>query len=96
MPYHLLVDLGVRTIGARLRLRSAASQVVRLFHSLKVLFNLSIFAHDICCQFLFQQSGAVVYGEPGDVDDVEVLNFLYFCLFHLSTEQYSPPGYLLK
>ena len=73
LPDHLLIDLGVRTIGARLRLRPAAgqwvqSQVVCLF-SISKTFVQSLF---FCFLFLilFQKSGrgAEADVEPGDVD----------------------------
>ena len=74
MPDHLLVELGVRTIGSKLRIKSAASHWLenQVFLSILILF---VFL--FCCQFLLQQgeeNGGEVDGdarEPlgdGDVD----------------------------
>ena len=41
LPDHLLIDLGVRTIGARLRLRSAARQWVQVSWLFVCLFSIS-------------------------------------------------------
>ena len=65
MPDHLLVELGVRTIGSRLRIRSAASHWLE-----NQVFLLSIlFVFLFCCQFLLQQGeeqGGEVDGDAGE------------------------------
>ena len=75
MPDHLLVELGLRTIGSRLRIRSAASHWLE--NQVFLLSILILFVFLFCCQFLLQQgeenSGEVDgdAGEPlgdGDVD----------------------------
>ena len=75
MPDHLLVELGVRTIGSRLRIRSAASHWLENQVFLLLILILIVFL--LCCQFLLQQGeeqGGEVDGdaeEPlgdGDVD----------------------------
>ena len=73
MPDHLLIDLGVRTIGARLRLRPAAgqwvqSQVVCLFSISKTFVQSLYFC--FLLSILIQQSGGEAEAdvEPGDVD----------------------------
>ena len=72
---NLLVDLGVRTIGGRLRIRSAASQwlqaqvFVCFVNSLKhCLFSLPC---KTCCQFLLQQGGGAEVDSTAQ-DNVEV------------------------
>ena len=62
MPDHLLVELDVRTIGSRLRIRSAASHWLE--DQVFLLSILILFVFVFCCQFLLQQGGK----QGGEVD----------------------------
>ena len=67
MPDHLLVELGVRTIGSRLRIRSAASHWLE--NQVFLLLILILFVFLLCCQFLLQQGeeqGGEVDGDAGE------------------------------
>ena len=66
MTDHLLVELCVRTIGSKLRIKSAASHWLenQVFLSILILF---VFL--FCCQFLPQQGeeqGEEVDGDTGE------------------------------
>ena len=67
MPDHLLVELGVRTIGSRLRIRSAASHWLE--NQVFLLSILILFVFLFCCKFLLQQgeeNGGEVDGDAGE------------------------------
>ena len=67
MPDHLLVELGVRTIGSRQRIRSAASHWLE--NQVFLLLILILFVFLLCCQFLLQQGeeqGGEVDGDAGE------------------------------
>ena len=66
MPDNLLVALGVRTIGARLRIRSAAGQWVQAqVCVVKTLFVFSTLLTKSVANFLLQQGG---HGTDPDVE----------------------------
>ena len=67
MPDHLLVELGVRTIGSRQRIRSAARHWLE--NQVFLLSILILFVFLFCCQFLLQQGeekGGEVDGDAGE------------------------------
>ena len=62
VPDHLLVELSVRTIGSRQRIRSAARHWLE--NQVFLLLILILFVFLLCCQFLLQQGE-----EQGEEED---------------------------
>ena len=66
VPWTVIFELGVRTIGSRLRIRSAASHWLE--YQVFLLSILILFVFLFCCQFLLQgeEQGGEVDGDAGE------------------------------